>query len=130
MSNLYDVVQNSTLDFVLLHASQTVQQFHELTRNWPMAVIIQRTSKGIQQYFLFTRQALAEELAGKDSAQAIEEALDLAQREATPAANANQPWSTAPKKCVVLDGDQVVGFYDAGLGNYYMPSMDLSKGME
>ena len=89
MANLYDVVRNSTKDFVLLHAGQAVQQFRVIDLAGPMAVIIQRTSTGTPQYYLFLRQALAEELSGKNDAQAIEDALDLAHRDATPTAGAD-----------------------------------------
>ena len=103
-------------NFVLVYSDQLAAQAVEAVRRLqPLEVIVRRWDGGTVYHYLFTAQEFQDRLAHAGSEELLITALDLHEWSATPALDSGHDAEFAPPRCVITDGDHVIGFYDVQL---------------
>lgn len=103
-------------DFILLEADQRVAEaFETVQRLNPAAVVVHRVHKDAIYHYLYIAQDVLVRLAFANAGLRLEDALNLHEWQATPDLDAYHDAEATPPRCVVTDGNRVIGFYDAAL---------------
>jgi len=112
-------------DFVLFDATQTVAQAVAVVQRLkPTRIVVRRRDSGSIYHYLYVAQAFCDRLAQADGERSLADALALREGDATPTLDAWQDAESAPSRCVITEGDRVLGFYDAALP----PAWDIKRG--
>lgn len=125
MIHLYQIAND---DFILLHADRTVAETIEAVRRVkPTAVIMRRRyGDNLCYHYLYTSQEFLDRLANADGEQQLTSALELHESDSAPSRDVYDDAESAPPRCVVTDGDRVIGFYAVDLS----PSLAGKSGLE
>ena len=113
MFHLHQLVNS---DFILFDAAQTVAQAVAVVQRLkPTRIVVRRRENGRIDHYLYAAQAFCDRLAQADGEWSLADALALREGDATPTLDAWQDAESAPSRCVIAEGDRVLGFYDAAL---------------
>jgi hypothetical protein len=108
--------QLTNLDFILFDAVQTVAQAVTVAQRLkPTQIVVRRRDSGSIYHYLYAAQGFCDRLAQVDGERSLADALELHEEDATPTLDAYQDAESAPSRCVITEGDRVLGFYDAAL---------------
>ncbi|MCL4299201.1 MAG: CHAT domain-containing protein [Anaerolineae bacterium] len=100
-------------DFSLFHADQmATEAIGAVYRLKPASVVVRHWGEGSAYYYLYAAQEFLDVLAQADGEQTLVDALQLQAEAATPDVDAYADAEAAPPRCVVTDGDRVIGIYD------------------
>lgn len=113
--------------FVVLEATWPVDQARQIVSNMNdiTHVIVHRMEGGEEYYYLYTRDEAQSRLAGAPDAATILDGFNLHESAATVTLDAYTLVEAAPDRVVVLDGNDLVQFYDASLS---LPAFSGEKG--
>lgn len=112
-------------NFILFDAEQVVAQATAVAQRLkPTRIIVRRWDNGSIYHYLYAAQTFCDRLAQADGNRALVDALALHEGDATPTLDAWQDAESAPSRCVITEGDRVLGFYDAALP----PVWDITRG--
>jgi hypothetical protein len=108
-----DLQQVALTTFVLLESTWAVAKGRELVEALnPTHVIVHRHDPR-QYYYLYSREEALGRLNVTINTSSIHEAFNLHEFDATPLLEAHSNAEDAPNRCIVHEGGQLIGFFDA-----------------
>lgn len=125
MIPLYKLSRN---DFIQIPADQIVSHARDAAlRLSPSEIIVRRWHQGEAYHYLYTTKEFLLALEDKPADAILEDegVLNLHESEATPAVDAYRDAEISPLKCVIIDNDSIIGFYDARLP----PARQIARSM-
>ncbi len=114
MLYLHEIAYDS---FVVLEANWPVDQARQIVRDMKEIthVIVHREEGEKEYYYLYSREEAQARLAGAADTIPVRLAFGLHEYDATAVSDAYTDAEAAPDRVVVLDGNDLVGFYDVSL---------------
>jgi hypothetical protein len=115
------VYQFADSNFLLFHADQLADQTRAAVKRLnPTSVVIRRSDRiDASYYYLYTAKDFLEQLAEIESTRPLLDALQLHEAPATPTLDAYQDARSIPSRCVILEQDRLIGFYNVALPPKY-----------
>src|SRR6516162_3270072 len=115
MEGTLELKQIAETTFVLLQADWSVVKGRELVEALKPTHVILHASSPQESFYLYTTEETLTRMQGVADAASISVAFNLYETDSTPLLEPHSNAEDAPDRCIIHDGEKLIGFFDATL---------------